>query len=148
MRRFIIIIFIILFVVALVLVLRSSKDESLKIPENNTNTIETDLSASSNASVDFTTSSPQVNVAVNGGNFSFTPNIIKVKEGDTLNITFVNDEGFHDLKIDEFNVATKQIKANEQETVSFIADKKGSFEYYCSVGTHRQMGMKGTLVVE
>jgi plastocyanin len=32
--------------------------------------------------------------------------------------------------------------------IEFVANKKGKFEYYCSVGEHRAMGMKGNLVVE
>lgn len=84
---------------------------------------------------------------VSGGNFSFTPSTMTVKKGDTVRITFKNDEGFHDLKIDEFKIATKQIAAGAEETVEFVADKAGSFEYYCSVGKHRQMGMVGTLTV-
>lgn len=84
---------------------------------------------------------------VSGGNFSFTPSTMTVKKGDTVRITFKNEEGFHDLKIDEFNVATKQIAAGAEETVEFVADKAGDFEYYCSVGKHRQMGMVGTLTV-
>jgi len=92
---------------------------------------------------------PQDNsIIVNGGNFYFKPNIIKVKQGDRVDITFVNNEGFHDFKIDEYNISTNRIKDGGQEKITFVADKKGSFEYYCSVGTHRQMGMKGTLVVE
>jgi nitrosocyanin len=84
---------------------------------------------------------------VTGGNFSFTPNTLEVKKGDTVKITFQNKEGFHDWVIDEFQVRTKQINADEEETIQFVADKVGSFEYYCSVGKHRQMGMKGTLTV-
>lgn len=87
-------------------------------------------------------------VDVKGLNFSFDVKEIKVKKGDTVKVNFTNTEGFHDFKIDEFNVATKQIKAGESETVSFVADKIGTFEYYCSVGKHRQMGMVGKLVVE
>ena len=83
-----------------------------------------------------------------GGNFSFTPNKLTVNKGDTVSITFKNNEGFHDFVLDEFSVRTKQIKAGEQQTVQFIADKTGTFEFYCSVGTHRQMGMKGTLEVK
>jgi plastocyanin len=49
--------------------------------------------------------------------------------------------------IDEFNVKPKQIGANAEDSVEFTADKTGSFEFYCSVGNHREMGMKGTLVV-
>lgn len=85
---------------------------------------------------------------ISGQNFSFTPNLITVKKGDKIKITFKNSDGTHNLKIDEFNVATKTIKSGEEQSVEFIADKTGSFEYYCSVGTHRAMGMWGTLKVE
>ncbi len=82
-----------------------------------------------------------------GDNFSFSPKSLTVKKGDTVKVTFVNKNGFHDFRLDEFKVATKQIKANEQEIVTFVADKAGSFQYYCSVGEHRAMGMWGTLTV-
>lgn len=85
---------------------------------------------------------------VSGKNYSFTPSQIRVKKGDTVQITFKNSDGMHDLKIDAFNVATKKIASGQEETVTFVADKTGSFEYYCSVGTHKQMGMVGTLIVE
>lgn len=85
---------------------------------------------------------------VKGDNFTFAPSSITVKKGDTVRITFINAEGFHDWKLDEFNVATQKIGVGAKEVVEFVADKAGSFEYYCSVGSHRQMGMKGTLIVE
>ncbi|MFZ2682303.1 MAG: cupredoxin domain-containing protein [Patescibacteria group bacterium] len=84
---------------------------------------------------------------ITGGNFAFTPDVMTVKKGDTVRITFKNDDGFHDLVIDEFAVATKQIQAGASEVVEFVADKAGTFEYYCSVGKHREMGMKGVLTV-
>ncbi len=94
-------------------------------------------------------SSPSVKeITVTGSNFKFDPAEIKVKKGDTVKITFVNSSGFHDWVLDEFNVKTKQFMGPGQEIVEFVADKAGSFEYYCSVGTHRQMGMKGKLIVE
>ncbi|OGZ04204.1 MAG: hypothetical protein A2648_01320 [Candidatus Lloydbacteria bacterium RIFCSPHIGHO2_01_FULL_41_20] len=83
-----------------------------------------------------------------GSPFLFSPSSMTVKKGDTVRITFKNSGGTHDFKIDEFNVATKKINDGAEETVEFIADKTGSFEYYCSVGNHRAMGMKGTLTVE
>jgi plastocyanin len=85
---------------------------------------------------------------VAGNNFKFMPATITVNKGDRVRITFQNTGGFHDFVIDEFNVATERINGNAQEVVEFTADKAGSFEYYCSVGTHRQMGMKGTLIVK
>ena len=85
---------------------------------------------------------------ISGQNFSFTPSSITVKKGDKVKITFKNTQGFHDFKIDEYGVATKQANAPTTEVLEFTADKAGSFEYYCSVGSHRAMGMKGTLKVE
>lgn len=98
------------------------------------------------ANVDVATS-PVKEFTITGGNFKFTPSAMTVKKGDTVRVTFKNEEGFHDFRIDEFNVATKQIGAGTSETVEFVADKAGTFEYYCSVGQHRQMGMVGTLTV-
>jgi len=83
-----------------------------------------------------------------GSNFAFAPNELKVKKGDTVKITFKNSGGMHDFVLDEFKAKTDIIKSGEQAEVTFIADKAGSFEYYCSVGNHRAMGMKGTLIVE
>lgn len=93
-------------------------------------------------------SASQKEFTVTGKNFSFDPNEIRVKKDDEIVINFVNGGGFHDFRIDEFNVATKQLQSGGEETVTFVADKAGSFQYYCSVGNHRAMGMWGTLVVE
>lgn len=85
---------------------------------------------------------------VTGSNFKFDIPEIRVKTGDTVKITFKNAQGFHDFVIDEFKVATKQANGPSEETVEFVADKAGTYEFYCSVGQHRAMGMKGNLIVE
>lgn len=85
---------------------------------------------------------------VTGSNFAFSPAEMRVQQGDTVRVTFINSGGVHDWKLDEFNAATKVIQAGQQETIEFVADRAGEFEYYCSVGNHRQMGMVGTLIVE
>lgn len=84
---------------------------------------------------------------ISNDHFSYTPNNITVKKGDNVKITFNNTGGTHDLKIDEFAVATPILGANKSATVEFKATKTGSFQYYCSVGNHRAMGMWGTLTV-
>jgi len=73
---------------------------------------------------------------------------IKVKEGDKVRIEFTSTEGFHDWVVDEFNAATSKVGEGSPTFVEFTADKKGTFEYYCSVGSHRAQGMKGNLIVE
>src|SRR3989344_38264 len=75
--------------------------------------------------------------------FRFSPGEMRVKVGDRVKVTFVNAGGMHDWNLAEFKVATKKLSAGQQETIEFVAHKKGTFEYYCSVGSHRQMGIKG-----
>lgn len=86
-------------------------------------------------------------ITVDGSDYSFSPTIIEVKKGTVIKLTFKNNKGFHDWVVDEFMVRTKQLNAGQEETIQFTADKAGSFEFYCSVGKHREMGMKGTLII-
>jgi len=79
--------------------------------------------------------------------FGFSEFELQVNVGDTVTINLTNSDGYHDWVLDEFGASTKQIQSGETTTVTFVATKKGSFEYYCSVGEHRAYGMVGTLVV-
>lgn len=131
----------------------NNKLEAPTLGENtdNTNVVSKDMPVpGSSGVVDVTviTTSAVKEFTITAENFSFSPSLITVKKGDRVKITFKNSEGFHDFVVDEFGVATKQTKAPTTEVLEFTADKVGSFEYYCSVGTHRAMGMKGTLKVE
>jgi plastocyanin len=85
---------------------------------------------------------------LDSSNFKFSVTEIKVKKGDTVKITLTNSQGFHNWVVDEFDASTKQIKTGETDTIEFVADATGIFEYYCSVGNHRQLGMVGTFIVE
>lgn len=85
---------------------------------------------------------------VTGSSFAFAPSTLTVNKGDTVKIHFVNSGGMHDFVIDEFNARTSKLQSGQSEDITFVADKAGTFEYYCSVGTHRQMGMKGTITVK
>lgn len=85
---------------------------------------------------------------VTGSNFAFAPKTLTVNKGDKVKIIFKNSGGTHDIKIDEFSVASAKIQGGAETTVEFTADKVGTFEYYCSIGTHRAMGMVGTLTVK
>jgi plastocyanin len=86
---------------------------------------------------------------VAASNFRFTPAEMRVKAGDTVRITLTNSSTMpHDLKMDALGVATKIIQPGQTDTIEFVAPKAGSYDYYCSVGNHRQMGMVGKLIVE
>lgn len=73
---------------------------------------------------------------------------IRVKQGDRVRIELTITDGLHDWGVDEFNAKTEKVNAGRSTSVEFTTDKKGTFEYYCSVMQHRQMGMKGNLTVE
>lgn len=87
-------------------------------------------------------------IIVDGSNFKFSPDKITIKKDEKIRIVFKNTQGVHDFKVDELKIATKVIRAKEEDWVEFFADKIGTFEFYCSVGSHKEMGMKGTLIVE
>lgn len=160
-KTYIIVIVLVLIVVALFFVLKSKKLEA----PTNVNTNELGATGEENFPVSNTMPVPgKEGVGVNeklvvgqekvkefiisGQNFSFSPSSITVKKGDKVKITFKNTSGFHNFVIDEFGVATQQAASPSTEVLEFTADKVGSFEYYCSVGSHRSMGMVGTFKVE
>lgn len=83
-------------------------------------------------------------LTIEATNFEFDIKEIRVKQGDTLKVTLNNVEGFHALEFKGYN---KEVKGNE--TITFVADKKGEFEYVCSIfcGTGHD-DMVGKLIVE
>lgn len=92
---------------------------------------------------------PVKEFTVTGSSNKFSPASLTVKKGDTVRITFKSSgNALHDFMIDEFDVATSQLGDEEEEEVEFVANKTGTFDYYCSVSNHRAMGMVGKLVVQ
>ena len=85
---------------------------------------------------------------VDAFSYGYSMEEIKVKQGDTVTINLTNSGGLHDWVVDEFDAATEKISEGGNTSVTFVADKKGTFEYYCSVGAHRAQGMVGNLIVE
>jgi plastocyanin len=88
---------------------------------------------------------------ITAGSFYFTPNEIKVKQGDKVKIILTNVLGTHNLMFVDFGgMETRTIKGGESDAIEFTTDKKGTFEFYCGVGNgyHRMMGQIGVLLVE
>ena len=50
----------------------------------------------------------------------------------------------HNFNIDEFNVHSKDLTYTQSQTITFVADKPGTFHYYCSI--HPEM--KGDITIE
>ncbi|HVX03081.1 MAG TPA: cupredoxin domain-containing protein [Nitrososphaera sp.] len=70
------------------------------------------------------------------------------KKGDLVSFHVINEDqqthSKHNFNIDAFNIHTKDLDYFGTDTVSFVADKTGTFNYYCSI--HPEM--KGTITVE
>lgn len=71
---------------------------------------------------------------------------IAVKKGDHVRIKVTNTAGMHDLVLDEFGVK-QELPLNQEVVIDFVADKAGTFQYYCSKPGHRAGGQWGTLSV-
>jgi nitrite reductase (NO-forming) len=74
---------------------------------------------------------------------------LKANAGDTIEIRISSGEGAqHDIVFPALNVASQKFdKASGATTVKFKVSKGGTFEYYCTVAGHRQIGMEGKLEV-
>ena len=110
---------------------------------NNNNGVTTEAVSTSTASAQTTKE-----FTIIGKSFSFTPNTIAVQKGDRVKITFKDSDGLHNIVIDGYNVKTETLESGDSSVIEFVADKVGSFEYYCSVDSHKQKGMTGTLTVK
>lgn len=83
--------------------------------------------------------------------FTFDVKEINAKAGDTVRLNLSSENGLHDFVIDEFDVQSSLLDSGESEVFEFTipADaESGEYEYYCSFGSHRVMGMTGKLIVE
>ncbi len=89
---------------------------------------------------------------VSGVNFAFiidgerNPDMV-VNQGDRVRVEFTSDSGVHDWVVDEFG-STEIVQTGGSTFVEFVADQAGTFEYYCTVGSHRQQGMRGNFIVQ
>ena len=138
---------VILLIVGGAIFINASKEAAPKMTAQPTQTPEaTSETGTEDPQMEETGNVKEITVTNNG--FKFNPSTLTVNKGDKVVITFENTGGTHDFRIDGYNVGTNIINGGEEDEFEFTADKAGTFEYYCSVGNHRQMGMKGTLTVK
>lgn len=80
--------------------------------------------------------------------FSFEPNIITVKKGDTVKLAITSVDVAHGLSLPDFGV-NENLEPGKTVNVEFVADKTGTFSFFCSVpcgsGHNR---MSGQLIIE
>lgn len=82
-----------------------------------------------------------------GGSNLIDPTYV-LNKGELESIHVINEDyttqSLHNFNIDEFNVHTKDLGYYESQSITFVADKAGTFQYYCSI--HPEM--KGEITIE
>lgn len=81
------------------------------------------------------------------GDNSFNKNNIEVEQGQTVEFLLTNNGGTHDLVIPGLNTGTEIITGGETDSFTYTFNETGEFRFECSVGTHAQQGMTGTITV-
>ncbi len=76
---------------------------------------------------------------------------IHTTKGNLVSIHLINEEksehgvhSKHNINIDEFNVHSNDLDYFQTQTITFLADKSGTFDYHCTI--HPEM--RGTIVVQ
>ncbi len=79
--------------------------------------------------------------------YEFVPETIIVNKGDTVVLHIKSVDVDHGIAIPEFGV-NQPLTPGSEETVRFVADKKGTYTFFCNAYCGSGHGeMKGTLVV-
>ena len=111
----------------------------------------TQESAVETQTVEQETSTYQTEYDIDMTNFAFSVSQMQAKPGDTITINLTNSQGIHDLVIDELDAHSEHLDKGQTDTMTITIPENiepgTEFEYYCSVGNHRQMGMVGTLTI-
>ena len=88
-------------------------------------------------------------IALEAYNWGFTPTEIKVKQGEVITLKIKSSSGAHGVGSRELGFASGTIAEGEEKSVTFTADKKGTFGFYCNVYCGKGHGeMKGKITVE
>ena len=75
---------------------------------------------------------------------------IHVREGDVVRVTFSADDIPHSFTIDEPYRISKRAEPGKPVTFEFLADKPGTFEFYCNLAIDERCRkeLRGTLIVD
>jgi cytochrome c oxidase subunit 2 len=73
------------------------------------------------------TEAKTVDLVLTASNWEFDQEVYEVPVGATVQVSIINDSGYHTAKINGYNV---EVKPNE--TISFVAEEAGEFEIACS----------------
>lgn len=81
------------------------------------------------------TQNPEIDIKANG----YFPNLIRVKKGETVNLTLKSTDAFScasAFRIPSLNIA-KNLQPNDTQLISFVPTKAGKIQFNCSMGMYR-----------
>ncbi|MFO7966590.1 MAG: PQQ-dependent sugar dehydrogenase [Archaeoglobaceae archaeon] len=88
-------------------------------------------------------------IMVNGTEWMFEPTNITVVEDSNVTIMFRNVGSLdHDLYIEGYDVSTDLIPPGTSDTINFVANTSGEFDFWCTVPGHRDEGLEGKLIIQ
>ncbi len=77
--------------------------------------------------------SPQVRMfKLDARQYAYSPSELKVNPGDTVTIQLVSTDVVHGLYVDGYDLSV-EADPGQTATLTFIADKSGSFRFRCNV---------------
>jgi uncharacterized cupredoxin-like copper-binding protein len=106
--------------------------------------------AESSPPADTSTQSASTQVKVSETEFKIAPAKLTVEQAGTTTFEVVNDGKFdHSLEVEgpSGEVETDTIAPGESATLEVDLGKPGTYEMYCPIGNHREMGMDGEVSV-
>jgi len=71
-------------------------------------------------------------ISITAEKWSFVPGDIKVNQGDKIRLRVKSIDVTHGLALPEYNI-NLTLQPGKEEVVEFTADKKGTFEFNCTV---------------
>ena len=71
-------------------------------------------------------------IRVQASQFSYSPSVISVNQGDVVTLELVSQDVVHGLYVDGYDIST-EADPGQTRTLTFVASRPGSFRIRCSV---------------
>lgn len=128
--------------------LANIQNTTTNLSDNSSVNTTTNATANSNDDASGSSTPKTVTIDLSAEDFAYSKSEIRVSKGDTVKINLTSLSGTHNFTIDELNVRSSNVTEGNSAEVEFPVTEDGSFTYYCSVDSHRDLGLRGTLIVE
>lgn len=86
----------------------------------------------------------EITIRIPKNSWAFEPERIEVTRGDTLKLTFINEDDYdHGVGIDAYGVSQRIPARATLEVPPFVVTKAGYFQFYCSVSCSEGIAESG-----